>query len=280
MLSLSLLLTLSTLLSTTTAFTPEPISGFHVSWADTFSSPDLSLDLTKWRRWTGQASNNEQQTYTATGSNCEITSSESLLITPLNNNGEWTSCRIESVPAFTTKAGSQMIVQARLKLGGDESAGKQMQGIWPAFWSLGEGVRTGTEWPACGEIDTFENINGDVLGHGTVHCGAACNDPVGLGSGMNFDYATWHTWAHAIDLRSAEWRDQSITWYLDGHAFKVLKGADVGDESAWAALVHRGMIVTLNVAIGGSWAGAAALDTVSGKAAGMEVGYVAVYESD
>ncbi|CZT41707.1 related to endo-1,3-beta-glucanase [Rhynchosporium secalis] len=286
MISLSTLLTLTTILTTinlTLATSPEPVRGFHLAWSDSFDTTTPEIDLTKWRRWTGQASNNEQQTYLATGSNCEISSSKTLLITPTNTNGHWESCRIESLPAFAAKAGGQTIVQARLKLGDGDSdvgAGKPLQGIWPAFWSLGASVRHGTNWPSCGEIDTFENINGGPLGHGTVHCGTACNDPVGLGSGMTFSYGDWHTWAHAIDLRSGEWRDQNITWYLDGKLFKVLKGGDVGDRDAWANLAAREMILTLNVAVGGSWAGDAVAETADGKMAGMEVGYVAVYESD
>ncbi len=39
------------------------------------------------------------------------------------------------------------------------------------------------------------------------------------------------------------------------------------------------MFMTLNVAVGGAWPGSVAANTVSGTAAGMEVLYVAVYES-
>lgn len=276
MFSLSTLLssaTALTLLTSVLAIVPEPITGFHVSWSDDFSAS--SVDAGKWGRYLGAGSNNEQQVYTKDTS-CQVTGDQSLLITPENSGGKWTSCRLESVPAFAAKAGGQLIVQARLKLG---DPGASLQGIWPAFWSLGEAVRSGTDWPGCGEIDTMENINGGSLGYGTLHCGGACNDPTGLSQGMAFDYGTFHTWAHAIDLRNSDWREQSITWYMDGQAFKVVHGKDLGDEGAWKSVAQKGMFITLNVAVGGSWPGPVGGNTVSGKAAGMEVLYVAVYES-
>jgi beta-glucanase (GH16 family) len=139
-------------------------------------------------------------------------------------------------------------------------------------------MREGTPWPACGEIDTMENINGGSLGYGTIHCGSQCNDPTGLRSGIAFDYGSYHTWAHAIDLRSDDWTQQSITWYMDGQAYHVVQGSDVGDAGVWANLAQKPYYMTLNVAVGGVWPGAPAGNTASGADAGMEVLYVAVYQ--
>lgn len=151
---------LSALYTTTQALPAETISNFNIIWSEDFSSS--ALDTTKWDYWTGVPSNGEQEQYSS--SNCAFNSG-SLFITPQNNNGQWTSCRIASQPSFQAKAGGQLIVQSRFKLG---TPGAQLQGIWPAFWSLGEAVRHGTEWPACGEIDTFENVSGGSLGYGTL----------------------------------------------------------------------------------------------------------------
>lgn len=141
-------------------------------------------------------------------------------------------------------------------------------------------MRHGTSWPACGEIDTFENINGGALGYGTLHCGSHCNDPSGLSAGIAFNYGDFHTWAHAIDLRNSDWTQQSITYYMDGQAYHLIKGSDVGDETAWKAAAQSPMYMILNVAVGGAWPGSAAANTASGSAAGMEVLYVGVYESN
>jgi beta-glucanase (GH16 family) len=167
-------------------------------------------------------------------------------------------------------------VQAKLKLG---TPGSQLQGIWPAFWSVGAGIRNGTGWPACGEIGTFENINGGALGYGTVLYGANCGDPTGISQGITFDYGSFHTWSHIADLTNTlNWRQQSISFLLDNVVYKTVLGSDIGDLPTWQALVGP-IIITVNVAVGGQWPGAVGSGKATGAAAGMEVQYVAVYES-
>ena len=34
------------------------------------------------------------------------------------------------------------------------------QGMWPAFWLLGNNITT-INWPACGELDIMEHIDGN-----------------------------------------------------------------------------------------------------------------------
>jgi beta-glucanase (GH16 family) len=273
---ITLITIILSVLPSTHASDPETIPGFSVIWSDSFSGS--SIDSSKWTTYTGSVYNKEQQKYTTSPTNCALSGSGTLLITPQkDSSGAWTSCKLESKPSFVADAGGQIIVQSRFKLG---RPGAQLQGIWPAFWSLGQVMREGVGWPQCGEIDTFENINGSPLGLGTIHCGAACNDPTGLSQGIAFDYGNFHTWAHAIDLRSGDWTQQSITWYMDGQAYNFKKGSDVGDEAAWRALAQKAMYMTLNVAVGGEWPGMAAGDTVSGSDAGMEVLYVGVYKSN
>jgi beta-glucanase (GH16 family) len=265
---------LATLLSTTLAATPDTIPGFTVTWFDNFPA-GTGVNTVLWAFWNGALSNGEQETYPGPGINCQITAASSLLIAPENTNGQWTSCRLESHEVFNASAGKKLRVQAKFKLG---DPGAQLQGIWPAFWSLGAGIRNKTAWPACGEIDTFENINGGTLGYGTVHCGANCFDPTGISQGITFDYASFHTWSHVVDLTNANWRQQSITFLLDNVAYKTVLGSDIRDLPTWQTLVGP-MFITVNVAVGGSWPGAVGSSTASGAAAGMEVQYVAVYES-
>lgn len=280
MYSLATVAALATLLTTTLAGVPEQVPGFTYppKWSDDFSGTSVDTDL--WKFWTGQPSNGEQEVYPSSGANCQITDG-TLQITPQNNGGQWTSCRLESLDAFNATAGKKMRVQAKLKAGQPVTPAAQLQGIWPAFWSLGEGMRKtpGVPWPACGEIDTFESVNGAATGFGTVHCGGPCNDPgPGLTSGIEFDYASYHTWAHVVDLTSADWRAQSITFLLDGREYRNVIGSDVGSQDIWTTLVGP-MFMTLNVVVGGKWSGFASASTVSGAPAGMEVQYVAVYES-
>jgi beta-glucanase (GH16 family) len=138
--------------------------------------------------------------------------------------------------------------------------------------------REGTSWPECGEIDTFENVSGGPLGYGTLHCGTTCNGDAGLSQGTTFSYGDFHTWAHAIDLKSSDVSQQSVTFYMDGQAYHVIHGSDVAPAD-WAALT-KATYMTLNVAVGGGWPGPFSAATASGQAAGMEVLYVAVYQSN
>merc|ERR1711948_5438 len=46
-------------------------------------------------------------------------------------------------------------LSARIKIGG-EKEGLVGRGMWPAFWSLGEDIKT-IGWPSCGEIDIMEH---------------------------------------------------------------------------------------------------------------------------
>ena len=40
-------------------------------------------------------------------------------------------------------------------------------GLWPAFWMMGNDMATGTGWPNCGEIDIMEMGNSYGISHGT-----------------------------------------------------------------------------------------------------------------
>jgi beta-glucanase (GH16 family) len=282
MYSLTTVAALAILLSTTLAIEPPgSVSGLSLSWSEKFVGSTVNLN-TNWKFWDGKPSNGEQETYPTSGANCNVTGGV-LKITPANNGGQWTSCRLETLGHFSPRAGGKLHVEANIRLGsGLQLPNSQLQGIWPAFWSLGEGMRNGSgiPWPACGEIDTFENVNGAATGYGTIHCGDACHDTpsnAGLSAAVQFDRTSYHTWAHVVDLTNADWRAQSISFLLDGKPYKTVLGSDVGIQNVWTTLVGP-MFMTLNVAVGGGWPGNAASSTTSGEAAGMEVAYVAVYE--
>lgn len=244
-------------------------------WSDDFSGSG-SFNSTKWQHYEGAISNGELEIYPTDGTFCQLSGHGSLLITPEYNNGQWTSCRIETIPSFTPPTSGQLVVQSRFKLG---SPGVNLQGIWPAFWSLGESMRQGTPWPECGEIDTFENVSGGPLGYSTLHCGSSCNGSTGLSQGIAFSYGDFHTWSHAIDLTNGNWTQQRIAFSMDGQAYHVVHGSDLNNQSDWSALAQKPMYMTLNVAVSGSWPGPVSAATASGQDAGMEVLYVAVYQS-
>jgi beta-glucanase (GH16 family) len=131
------------------------------------------------------------------------------------------------------------------------------KGMWPAFWMLGDSIRHGTQWPRCGELDIYEQVNGDGVAHGTVHCdhegGGACNEPHGRGASTNIPDRDFHNWSIVIDRTSRNWRSETVEWARDGQVFHKLSGADIGDEGVWGTLAHSPYYILLNVAVGGTW---------------------------
>ena len=113
--------------------------------------------------------NSEVQSYTTATRNLQLSGGQTVQLVPWKSTtGQWTSGRIESVDSFTPTAGKEMIIQGSLRFGGNAQANKQ--GMWPAFWLLGDAVRHGTPWPQCGELDIMEQIDGVMTGYGTAHC--------------------------------------------------------------------------------------------------------------
>ena len=53
-------------------------------------------------------------------------------------------------------------IEARIKV-------PESQGMWPAFWLLGNNIAT-VDWPACGELDIMEHIDGS---NPPAHAGAS-----------------------------------------------------------------------------------------------------------
>gem|GEM_PF-6036308 len=145
-------------------------------WQDTFAQPLGSPpDPSKWTHDLGDHGwgNAELQAYTDSPANASIvadpdaTGGRALAIRALRDeaSGRITSARIKTQGKFATRFGR---IEARLKL-------PSGQGIWPAFWTLGETIAE-AGWPACGEIDIMEHLGheaGKVYGtiHGPGHSG-------------------------------------------------------------------------------------------------------------
>ncbi|RFU74543.1 glycoside hydrolase family 16 [Trichoderma arundinaceum] len=284
MLSQSLALFALAISSVRATLSPN-LPGMNVVWQEMFVGEQGDMvDLTEWSIITGIHYNQEAETYTGDNSNMQLSGGQTLQLVPQQSavTGEWTSSRIESVQSWVAAPGKAMQVQAALR--GGSSTVDQKQGMWPAFWMLGDSQRHGTAWPLCGELDIFEQINGQLTGYGTAHCdhtgGGACNEPSGLGQSVAMPQDDeFHVWALKIDRSSNNWQTETIQWFLDGAPFHTLTGAQIGDEGIWATLAHSPMYIILNLAVGGVWPGDPNEATLPGWGNMFEVQYVAVYET-
>jgi len=257
----SLFAVLSFVLPLVAAVNAPAYSGWTLRWQSVFPYargvlPDYQND--KWNVITGYLGiNNETQVYTRNPANLQCSGQGTLQITPVRDaRGGWTSGRIESRYTFLPTAGRVTLAESRIRFGTNPTNRKQ--GIWPAFWVLGDILRRGGSWPSCGELDILENINGQLRGYGTAHCGPTasggpCRETTGLGGSTPMPDMGWHTWRITWDRRPASWRDEAITWYLDGRQFFQIRGSTINNQAIWSTLCRSNLYFIVNMAVGGFW---------------------------
>lgn len=227
--------------------TPSPTSrpeegvdpeGWELVWQDEFNQ--TYLDTENWIYDTGAGGwgNDELQFYTNRQKNVRI--EDGMLIIEAREEefrgSDYTSGRIKTQTLHSWAYGR---IEARMKL-------PTGQGIWPAFWMLGEDFPT-AGWPDCGEIDIMENIGDPITIYGTVHGpGYAGGD--GIGSSVT---TSGEPLDKSFHIYHVEWQPDQIRWYLDGVEFHAITIADV--PGAW--VYDHPFFIILNLAVGGQWPG-------------------------
>ncbi len=242
-----------------------PLGNWQTVWRDDFnaaagtSPAKADWIMEKGYRYPGGPDHwgtNEIQHYNDLPEDVSTDGQGHLRIIPhLDVHKTWESARIETVRSdFTPPAHGVLRAEARIKL--PDVTGAAALGYWPAFWMLGAGIRDDTsKWPSHGEIDILENVNGDNLVHGTLHCGVEnggpCHEHNGLGAQTTCPggpcQGRWHTYALEWDRSTSP---EQLRWYVDGTQYHTVKSSDM-DASAWAKATHGGMTIIFNVAIGG-----------------------------
>lgn len=220
-----------------------------IVWQDEFEV-DGSPDPDKWTFdiGTGQEifgqpgwGNNEQQYYTNRPENV-VAEDGMLRITARKEsfeNSSYTSARILTRGKFETTFGR---FEARIML-------PFGQGIWPAFWLLGDDSNGSEVWPQIGEIDIMEYRGQQpTIIHGSVHgpgysAGQAETDSYQLTNGR-FD-TEFHVFA-------IEWGPDFIKYFVDDVLYNEITPEDVGGE--WVFNDNTFYII-LNVAVGGTFVG-------------------------
>lgn len=129
------------------------------------------------------------------------------------------------------------------------------QGLWPAFWMLPADYN----WPP--EIDILELVGNEPnIAHMNTHWndGSARQDMSSYTNAAPFS-DDWHTFG-------IDWKEDSITWYIDGVARKTVTGDGVPSTP---------MYILLNLAVGGDWPGSP--DVSTSFPAHMDVDYVRTF---
>lgn len=244
-------------------------------WSDEFSNSTgmpTQPNQAVWTYDTGNSGfgNSELETYCAWGSTtapCDTANPNAFVGTdgylhvvarkPAAN--VYTSARLKSQGLFSFAQGR---IEARIKM-------PEGQGLWPAFWLLGNNVAT-VNWPACGEQDVMEHINAPspdwVEGsiHGTNLNGGVKYMPTG------FLASDWHVYGMI-------WSQGMVQYYVDtpSNVYATFTNTGLGTGAVWPFDSDVGAFVLLNMAVGGTWPGPP--DGTTPFPSEMLVDYVRVY---
>jgi beta-glucanase (GH16 family) len=234
---------------------------WQLVWSDEFDS--TSINLSNWTHETGGNGwgNNELQFYTNRDVNSYIDSGK-LVIKAIAENysgRSYTSARLKTQEKRFWKYGK---VESRLKL-------PFGQGIWPAFWMLGETISL-VGWPACGEIDIVEMIGGS--GRENTVYGTAHWDNSGQHAQYGNDYTlSAGTFSDDFHVFRIEWDQSLIKWYVDNSLYNTISITPSGLSE-----FHQEFFIILNLAVGGNWPGNPNSSTTFPQY--LEVDYIRVYQ--
>ncbi|KOX12932.1 1,3-beta-glucanase [Saccharothrix sp. NRRL B-16348] len=280
------------------ASVPATPPGWSLQWSDDFngaantlpSSSNWIFDLGHgYPGGPGNWGTGEIQNYTNSTNNIKLDGSGNLRITALRDgSGNWTSARVETQRAnFKPPAGGKLAIEGRIQM--PNVTGQAALGYWPAFWALGSPYRGNYwNWPAIGEFDIMENVNGINSVWGVLHCGVnpggPCNETNGLGASRACPGSTCQSAFHTYRF---EWDESSspkaLRWYVDGQQFHSVTQNQF-DATTWNNMTgHAGYFLLLNLAMGGAFPngvagfGTPTAATQSGHS--MVVDYVAVWSA-
>jgi beta-glucanase (GH16 family) len=175
--------------------------------------------------------------------------------------GVYTSARLKTEGLFSFQYGR---IEAEMQL-------PESDGMWPAFWLLGDNIIT-NPWPACGEADVMEHINGsdpENEGYdwvqGSIH-------GTGLNGGIQYHPAGFS--AAAVHTYGMIWTKGQIQYYVDTPTNIYATYTPTTQTGTWP-FDQGPMFVILNLAVGGDWPGSPDATTVFPSQ--MVVNYVRIY---
>jgi len=242
---------------------------WHLTWSDEFNGPDGSApDPAKWIVESGGNGwgNGELQYYTSRRVNSRqekgnlvIEAIKEKFTGPDGAPHDYTSARLKSEGRFSQRYGR---FEARIRV-------PLAQGVWPAFWLLGDDFST-MGWPGCGEIDIMENVGAEpATVHGTLH-GPGYSGAHALTAAFTLARGKFSERYHVFSI---EWGPQVVRFFVDDELFATRTPADIPAGKRW--VFDHAFFVLLDLAVGGSWPGKPDQSSVFPQR--MLVDYVRVY---
>ena len=257
------------------------LDDYELVFSDEFDGTSLNTAVWNVEVNGDGGGNNELQYYTA---NNVSVADGALQITARRQNYQgrsFTSGRINSMGKAAFKHG---IIQASIMLPSTAN------GLWPAFWLMGNDMSTGTGWPYCGEIDVLEAGGSGGISAGTqdrffisaLHWGPYTNGQHPMyGNNTTASYSLQDGNYHLYTL---VWDENKISMYLDDAAspYFEMNIDDTSQQNSPGNYFHKQFFLLFNVAVGGTIpgifdpSGITALSNNNEKI--MKVDYVRVYQ--
>ena len=264
---------------------------YSLVWEDNFDAPELN---NKWWNVDDNArggGNAELQYYAPKNVTIERhpVSGESCLVLNAQREDYYyttaegaqgyrpaTSARLNTQDKVTVEYGK---VEARIAFP------KTADGLWPAFWMLGNNLATNlgdddaidnlaevlaaqgrVVWPKCGEIDICEmgHKNGILAGTQDRYFNGACHWGESWNNGAYPNVGKFHTWDYPVQgdfhLFTLVWDEDSIAMYLDRDKFPEtkpyfelsLRNKEVNEPGHY---FNHPFYLVLNLSVGGFFPG-------------------------
>lgn len=241
---------------------PGAPPGFpQLVWADEFNGSSINTGNWSFDLGNGGWGNNELQNYTNRSVNARIVNGSLVIEARRENLGgsAYTSARMKT--QGHQSFGINTWVEARIDA-------PQGQGIWPAFWMLGNSISS-IGWPSCGELDIME-IQGQntFRNFGTMHWADGNGAHASFGGIFNSSNnlaAGFHTYAISRTGTTIRWYVDRVQ-YFEGN---IANGVNSTSE------FQGQFFILLNVAVGGNFVGSPDGSTVFPQQ--MQVDWVRVW---
>jgi beta-glucanase (GH16 family) len=242
-------------------------------WCQEFTGAQASPDTTAWNFDLGNNNgwgnhevevycgppgykNNPAQcptTFSTASNTVYVDGSGHLVIQPIDSNGTWISTRMNTEGTKSFQYGR---IEASLQLPDTTD-----QGLWPAFWSLGSSIASGTPWPTCGEADFMENWSPQIFnGPGpngnksTIHTAVTG----GSGVGGSYIFPSGELADTAFHAYGVIWSPNMMQFYIDDatQPFLIKTPSDLPSGDTWP--FNAQIFLLMNVAVGGTLGGSTA----------------------
>ncbi len=247
-------------------------SRWTLVWSDEFNGPDGSRpDPAKWKFDIGgngwgteelEYYTNRPENSFVRGGNLVIQAQKENFTGSDHVTRDYTSARMTTQGLFAQTYGR---FEARIKI-------PRGQGLWPAFWLLGNDVKKGGGWPTSGEIDIMENIGREPFSiHGSMHGPGYSGD---FGPTSEYKLPGGDRFFDDFHVFAIEWEPKVVHFFVDQELYATFTPSRLPAGTHW--VFDHPFFIILNVAVGGDWPGPP--DSTTAFPQVMLVDYVRVYK--